>query len=158
MGLKHPLLALSAREVAAAWGNSTVYVWAHRPLSESITGLRRRGWWAWHSGSGAAGQAALARALQSRLWAALRGFFACGPDPASAPGGGGDAEAEAAADARQCRGRGAGLVVVSYAALQRRPAETVRRLAAALGLQPTPEQVDAAIAAVANGPRWTIMW
>lgn len=43
-GAKHPLLALCAREVLAAWGGETRIIWAWRPLDESVAGLVRRGW------------------------------------------------------------------------------------------------------------------
>jgi hypothetical protein len=39
VGLKHPLLSLSASDALAAWGNDdTLFVQAHRPLSKSIDG------------------------------------------------------------------------------------------------------------------------
>ncbi|MEZ6091313.1 MAG: hypothetical protein R3C05_25515 [Pirellulaceae bacterium] len=45
IGLKHPLLVLCGDDIEKAWGVETRYVWCHRPLSESIESLRRRGWW-----------------------------------------------------------------------------------------------------------------
>lgn len=45
IGLKHPLLVLCCDDIEKAWGAETRYIWCHRPLSESIESLQRRGWW-----------------------------------------------------------------------------------------------------------------
>jgi hypothetical protein len=60
-GAKHPLLSLSAVDVLKAWGPETRFVWAYRPLDESIEGLKRR---AWFEGFDPV-------AIQCRLWDAL---------------------------------------------------------------------------------------
>ncbi len=62
-GAKHPLLSLCGPELATAWGAETRFIWARRPLEDSIAGLARRGWWP--------GREA---AIQQRLWEALALF------------------------------------------------------------------------------------
>lgn len=59
-GAKHPLLALCASEVSIAWGEGTRFIWAYRPLGESIAGLTRRGWFP--------GREA---AMQQQIWDAI---------------------------------------------------------------------------------------
>ena len=63
LGAKHPLLSLSAFDLVEAWGSSTRFVRASRPLDESIAGLQRRGWFPGYE-----------VALQTRLWKALEAF------------------------------------------------------------------------------------
>jgi glycosyltransferase involved in cell wall biosynthesis len=65
VGAKHPLLSLSGDDLAAAWGPGVRFVWAWRPLAESVAGLCRRNWF---------GDAA--EPLQRRLWDALLEFEA----------------------------------------------------------------------------------
>jgi tetratricopeptide (TPR) repeat protein len=65
IGAKHPLLTLCGPELLEAWGTGTRFVWAWRPLEESIASLQKRGWW---PGSEVA--------VQSRLWVAADEFFA----------------------------------------------------------------------------------
>jgi len=62
-GVKHPLLALSVNDIVAAWGADTRFIWAQRPLAESVAGLTRRGWFP--------GREA---AMQSRLQDAIDSF------------------------------------------------------------------------------------
>ena len=64
-GAKHPLLSLCGEDLRAAWGGDTKFVWAWRPLDESVASLQRRGWWPGKE-----------RDLQTRLWQAVRDFFA----------------------------------------------------------------------------------
>jgi hypothetical protein len=63
VGAKHPLLSLCGPDLVAAWGPGTAFVWAWRPLAESVAGLKRRGWFAGSEWS-----------LQGRLWDALAAF------------------------------------------------------------------------------------
>jgi hypothetical protein len=60
---KHPLLSLSAPDLVSAWGSDTAFVWAYRPLEESVRGLVRRGWFRGHEGD-----------AQRALWDALHAF------------------------------------------------------------------------------------
>lgn len=62
-GVKHPLLALSANDIVAAWGTDTRFIWARRPLAESVAGLMRRGWFPGRE-----------RTMQVRLWDAIDAF------------------------------------------------------------------------------------
>lgn len=62
VGAKHPLLSLSGLDLLEAWGPQTRFIWSHRPLGESIDGLRRRpDWFSGHD----------AEDIQCRLWHAL---------------------------------------------------------------------------------------
>ena len=72
LGAKHPLLSLSAFDLASAWGEETIFIRAARPLDESIDGLCRRGWFPGHEA-----------ALQMRLWDALQTFEQSGGAVAS---------------------------------------------------------------------------
>jgi hypothetical protein len=63
IGLKHPLLCLSAADVETAWGRSVTYVWCYRELEDSIHGLERRRWF-----PDAAG-------MQHKLWASVTEFL-----------------------------------------------------------------------------------
>ncbi len=64
VGAKHPLLAMAPREVLAAWGEDTRFVWCQRDVEQSIRALQARGWFG-----------PLAEPLQRRLARSLRGFF-----------------------------------------------------------------------------------
>jgi hypothetical protein len=139
VGLKHPLLSLSAPDVLAAWGTGTVFVWAHRPLAESIERIHRRGWWRRLPNMTDALAHEVRADLQTKLWRSLRAFFECGPD-------GGDAPGAAAADAASCRAHRP--LLVSHAALLSDPRGEVDRVVRGLGLRPTAEQVEAAVATV----------
>ncbi len=63
VGAKHPLLSLCGDDLVAAWGPETRFVWSWRSLEESISGLKRRGWFRGFEAS-----------LQRRLWDALNDF------------------------------------------------------------------------------------
>jgi hypothetical protein len=138
-GLKHPLLSLSAPDVLAAWGNETTFVWAHRPLAESIAGLNRRGWF--DATPGALDANELRADLQTKLWRSLRAFFQCGPES-----DGGTGPGAAATDAAGCRAHRT--LVVSYAELLRDAPGAVRRIAGALGLDPTEAALARAVSMV----------
>lgn len=45
VGAKHPLLSLCGDDLLEAWGGATHFLWAHRPLEESIRSLTALGWW-----------------------------------------------------------------------------------------------------------------
>jgi len=45
VGAKHPLLCLGGYDFQEAWGAETKFIWAYRPLEQSISSLERRGWW-----------------------------------------------------------------------------------------------------------------
>ncbi len=139
VGLKHPLLSLSAADALAAWGNCTAFVWAHRPLAESIERLHRRGWWRRLPNMTNALAHEVRADLQTKLWRSLRAFFDCGPD-------GGDDPGAAEADVASCRAHRP--LLVSHAALRADPRGEVERIVRALGLRPTAEQVEAAVATV----------
>ena len=62
-GAKHPLLSLCPDDLVDAWGPNTRFIWCWRPLDQSITKLKQRGWFIGH-----------AEALQKKLWAALTRF------------------------------------------------------------------------------------
>ncbi len=64
IGIKHPLLCLSALDVEKAWGPGVCYIWSKRDLIDSIGGLERRHWYANPA------------AMQLRLWDALIDFVA----------------------------------------------------------------------------------
>lgn len=66
-GVKHPLLALSASDIVAAWGADTRFIWARRSLADSVAGLTRRGWFPGRE-----------PAMQSRLWDAIDAFVGSG--------------------------------------------------------------------------------
>jgi hypothetical protein len=137
VGLKHPLLSLSGPDLLSAWGNDTTFVWAHRPLNESIAGLNRRSWFDYTVGMAEANK--LRADFQTKLWRSLRAFFECGPD------GGGDPGA-AEADAAGCREHRP--LVVSYADLLGDADGVVRRIAGALGLDPSEEEISRAAGTV----------
>jgi len=63
IGVKHPLLCLTGNDLRTAWGADTRFIWAYRPLKESIASLERLGWWP---------DSAKA---QRRLWAESTAFF-----------------------------------------------------------------------------------
>ena len=63
VGAKHPLLSLSAFDLASAWGGGTCFIRAWRSMEESLDGLRRRAWFPGHE-----------IALQKKLWEALESF------------------------------------------------------------------------------------
>jgi hypothetical protein len=44
IGLKHPQLSLCGDEIIEAWGEETKFIWAYRPLEDSIRGLTKRAW------------------------------------------------------------------------------------------------------------------
>lgn len=69
VGAKHPLLSLCGPDLADGWGANTRFVWAWRPLADSVAGLRRRGWFDGHEWS-----------VQGRLWDALTAFARNRPD------------------------------------------------------------------------------
>ena len=125
--LKHPLLALSLDDVLNAWGDNTTFIWAHRPLNESIAALSRRRWF------GKTGTK-----LQNKLWLALRSFFQCGPDFGGAAG--------SASDEASCRLHQP--LLVNYRELLDDPLTCVQRIITALGLTPTTSQIMTAVAAV----------
>lgn len=64
VGVKHPLLCLSAGDLEAAWGKHVKYIWAHRSLPDSIRGLEKRRWFS-HP-----------EPLQKFLWHSAMEFFA----------------------------------------------------------------------------------
>ena len=64
IGIKHPLLCLSAPDVEQAWGNDVRYIWSKRSLEESIAALKRRNWYAHPT------------EMQETLWTALTPFTA----------------------------------------------------------------------------------
>jgi hypothetical protein len=66
-GAKHPLLSISAFELAEAWGPETVFVWSWRDLDVSIAALQRREWF------GVPGDQ-----LQRKLWEAITDFQSTG--------------------------------------------------------------------------------
>jgi hypothetical protein len=138
VALKHPLLSLSAPDVLEAWGNETLFVWAYRPLNESIHGLRKRGWFANSSAP-----------LQTKLWRALHDFFDCEPAEGGNPGRRPQTAAAAPAAAGVPRCRAHRPLVVNYADLLVNPEGYVRRLAQGLGLSAAAAAaVPAAVAAV----------
>ena len=63
IGAKHPLLSLCGGDLLDAWGAETQFVWAWRPLTDSIASLQRRGWFAGYETS-----------VQEQLWNALSEF------------------------------------------------------------------------------------
>ena len=142
LGLKHPLLSLSGLDVLTAWGNETTFVWAHRPLKESIAGLNRRSWFDYTVSTPEANT--LRAQYQTKLWRSLRAFFECGPDGSDDPGA-------AAADAASCRAHRP--LVVSYSELLRDPDEVVLRIANALGLDRSAEEISNAAATVDTASR-----
>jgi hypothetical protein len=107
VGAKHPLLCLCGPDLVEAWGADVRFVWAYRPLENSIRSLERRGWWP------------DAGAVQRRLWHAVTEFLA---------------------DREHLR--------VEFADLMDDPARQVRRVADFLGLEPSAEQVAAAVASI----------
>ena len=64
IGIKHPLLCLSAPDVEQAWGDDVCYIWSKRSLEDSIAGLKRRNWYAHPA------------AMQNKLCDALNRFTA----------------------------------------------------------------------------------
>lgn len=63
IGVKHPFLCLSGDELKEAWGEDTRFIWAHRPLEDSIERLVKRQWY---------GDPVI---LQTNLWRPLKEFF-----------------------------------------------------------------------------------
>lgn len=63
IGAKHPLLSLSGEDLVAAWGVDARFVWAWRPLADSVAGLQRRGWYI-----------GVEQSMQKKLWDALNAF------------------------------------------------------------------------------------
>ncbi len=45
IGLKHPLLTLSANDVLQAWGGSTKFIWTKRPWEDSVESLKNAMGW-----------------------------------------------------------------------------------------------------------------
>ena len=45
LGAKHPLLSLCGRDLVEAWGEETKFLWCRRSLDDSISSLKRMGWW-----------------------------------------------------------------------------------------------------------------
>jgi len=64
VGVKHPLLCLSAHDLEEAWGKRVKYIWAHRSLKDSIQGLEKRRWFS-HP-----------KPLQEYFWHSATEFFA----------------------------------------------------------------------------------
>ena len=64
VGAKHPLLTLCGFDLTAAWGSDTRFIWACRPLEESIASLARCGWWPGRESE-----------IQATLDAAAKDFF-----------------------------------------------------------------------------------
>ncbi|MBM4197918.1 MAG: hypothetical protein FJ197_12670 [Gammaproteobacteria bacterium] len=65
VGAKHPLLSLCGPDLVRAWGADTRFIWARRPLEDSVAGLVRRGWWPGRE-----------TAMQQQLWDTLTRFAA----------------------------------------------------------------------------------
>ena len=63
VGAKHPLLCLCGPDLVEAWGDQVRFVWAYRPLENSVRSLTKRGWWADPVG------------IQRRLWQAVTEFL-----------------------------------------------------------------------------------
>jgi len=68
-GAKHPLLSLCGPELRAAWGPATRFLWARRPLADSIAGLARRNWFPGRE-----------TAMQHQLWDGIEAFIASGAE------------------------------------------------------------------------------
>jgi len=64
-GIKHPLLCLCGNDLIKAWGKDIHFIWAYRPLEESIERLKSRRWYSDHD----------AEAMQNSLWHAGSNFF-----------------------------------------------------------------------------------
>jgi hypothetical protein len=64
VGMKHPLLSLCTSDLLEAWGNKTRFIWAHRPIEDSIASLYRLTSWE------------NPEIVQWTLWDALAEFFA----------------------------------------------------------------------------------
>jgi len=65
IGAKHPLLCLCGNDLIKAWGKDIHFIWAYRPLDESIERLKIRRWYSNHD----------AEAMQSILWHASNSFI-----------------------------------------------------------------------------------
>jgi hypothetical protein len=65
VGAKHPLLSLCGPDLVEAWGAETRFIWAWRPLEDSVRQLAARGWFRGHEAG-----------LQRRLWDALHALEA----------------------------------------------------------------------------------
>jgi hypothetical protein len=63
-GAKHPLLSLCGPDLLEAWGSGTRFIWAYRPLEDSIAGLERRNWF----------KGVDAARMQRQLWNTLHDF------------------------------------------------------------------------------------
>lgn len=105
-GAKHPLLSLCGRDLLAAWGEDARLIWSYRPLTESISGLQRRGWF-----SGRETQ------MQQRLWDSLCELSRAVP----------------------------GVIKIDYDGVKTDPWRTVKELVILAGLEPSAEQVEAAV-------------
>ena len=68
VGAKHPLLCLCGEDLLTAWGADTLFLWACRPLEESIARLKARNWFFPYEDQ-----------LQRTLWQALEQFRARQP-------------------------------------------------------------------------------
>jgi hypothetical protein len=68
VGAKHPLLSFCGRDLVKAWGENTIFLWAWRPLNESIEKLKLRGWFPGNHES-----------IQRRLWSSIMNFIASHP-------------------------------------------------------------------------------
>jgi hypothetical protein len=63
VGMKHPLLSLSANDLLEAWGDKTRFIWTYRPIEDSIASLNRLCW-------------ENTEYVQRTLWDKLTKFFA----------------------------------------------------------------------------------
>ena len=61
VGAKHPLLSLCVSDLVVAWGAAARFIWSYRPFDESVSGLKRRGWFEGHE-----------HRVQLRLWESLQ--------------------------------------------------------------------------------------
>ncbi len=64
VGIKHPLLCLSAVDLEQAWGGETKFIRTCRDKRESIESLERLAWWPNHE-----------ERIQNQLWQAAEEFF-----------------------------------------------------------------------------------
>jgi hypothetical protein len=106
IGMKHPLLCLCGPDLLQAWGQSMRFIWAWRPLDNSINSLVRLNWWTSDK----------SEQSQRTLWTATTKFFA---------------------DREHLR--------IDFAAMMADPRQQVVWLIDYLGLEPTENQIVAAI-------------
>jgi hypothetical protein len=66
IGMKHPLLSLCGPDLLKAWGPSVRFIWAWRPLENSINSLVKLNWWT----------SDVSIQSQRILWDATTNFFA----------------------------------------------------------------------------------